>query len=76
MSFLLHPSTIAALLNAIIVVALSIRVIMKRPATGVAMAWLLFIAIIPLGGAFIYLLIGERRIGSLRARRIASFESS
>ncbi len=47
-----------------IVIGLGLRVIMNRPATGVALAWLLLIAAVPLGGAIVYLLIGERRIRS------------
>ncbi len=43
---------------------------MKRPATGVALAWLILVAAIPYGGALIYLMIGERRVGDLRTRRI------
>jgi cardiolipin synthase len=72
MELLLHPSSVAILVHASIVVALSIRVIMQRPATGVALAWLLLIASAPLLGAVAYLLIGERRIGSRRAQGIAS----
>ena len=48
--FLLHPSTITLIVHSLIVLLLSVRVIMKRPATGVALAWLLLIAPFPLGG--------------------------
>ncbi|MCH5373153.1 MAG: cardiolipin synthase, partial [Planctomycetes bacterium] len=65
--FFLHPSSIALITHMLIVVILAIRVIMKRPATGVALAWLLLIAGAPFVGALIYLLIGERRIGHRRA---------
>ncbi|MGI9508577.1 MAG: PLDc N-terminal domain-containing protein [Geminicoccaceae bacterium] len=51
----------------VIIIAISVHVIMKRPATGVALAWLLLVAALPFVGAFIYLLIGERRIGRQRA---------
>jgi cardiolipin synthase len=54
----------------LIVTLLAVRVIMKRPATGVALAWLLLITAAPLAGALIYLLIGERRISRDRARGI------
>lgn len=43
---------------------------MKRPPTGVALAWLILVAAIPYGGALIYLMIGERRVGDQRTRRI------
>lgn len=67
MEFLRHPSTYSLLIHAILVIGISVRVIMKRPAPGVAMAWLFLVAIFPYGGAIIYLLIGERRIGRRRA---------
>lgn len=72
MQFFLHPSTIAIIAHAVIAVAISLRVIMKRPATGVALAWLLLVASLPFAGAVIYLLIGEPRIGLQRAQRTAS----
>lgn len=71
MGFLFHPSTITILVHGLIVVAISVRVIMNRPATGVALAWLLLVAAIPLGGAMLYLFIGERRISRQRTERIA-----
>lgn len=43
---------------------------MRRPARGVALAWLLLVGAFPFGGAFIYFMIGERRIGSARYRRL------
>ena len=60
---LLHPSTITWVAHVVIVAVLGVRVIMNRPAVGVALAWLLLIVAAPFGGAVIYLLIGERRIG-------------
>ncbi len=53
-----------------IVIALGLRVILNRPATGVALAWLLLIAAIPGAGALVYLMIGERRIGRHRTEGI------
>ncbi|MCM2370359.1 cardiolipin synthase [Aporhodopirellula aestuarii] len=64
---LLHPSTIVLIIHWLIVLLLGVRVIMNRPATGVALAWLLMIAAFPFGGAVAYLLVGERRIGRSRA---------
>lgn len=63
---LLQPSIIVLISHSLIVTLLSIRVIMKRPATGVALAWILLITAFPLSGALIYLLIGERRISRSR----------
>jgi cardiolipin synthase len=68
--FFVHPSTITVILHVVLVVAIAIRVIMKRPATGVALAWLLLVVAIPFGGAILYMMIGERRIGLNRSRRI------
>ena len=76
MEFFLHPSTITIVAHAVIVVAITVRVIMKRPATGVAIAWLLLVAAVPFAGAVIYLLIGERRIGQQRAKRIAALRTN
>ena len=59
-------SGLLVLIHWAIVSTLGLRVIMNRPATGVALAWLLLIAAVPLGGAILYLMIGERRIGRNR----------
>ena len=75
MSYLLHPATILEILHLLIVIAISVRVIMRRPRGGVALAWLVVVAAIPYAGALAYLLIGERRIGSRRARRLAAIRS-
>ncbi len=64
--------TLLSILHAAIVVSISLRVIMRRPASGVALAWLFLVAVFPFGGAVIYLLVGERRVGLKRARRIAA----
>ncbi len=71
MEFFLHPSTLTLVVHAIIVIAIVVRVITKRPATGVALAWLLLVSAVPFAGAVFYLLIGERRISRQRSSRIA-----
>ena len=53
----------------LIIIGLSVRVIMRRLPSGVSLAWLILIFLLPLAGAFVYLLIGERRIGRRRADR-------
>lgn len=68
MQWILNPASLTIVAHALIMTALAVRVIMKRPATGVALAWLVLIASLPLGGALIYLLIGERRISRGRYR--------
>lgn len=70
MGFLTHPSSVTLEFHFLFVIAISIRVIMKRPAPSVALAWLLLIAAIPLVGVVMYLLIGERRIGRTRVKRV------
>jgi len=50
-------------------VGLSLRVIMRRRPVGVSLAWLAVILSSPFFGAFIYLLVGELRLGNRRARR-------
>ncbi len=75
MPFLLHPSTLTIIAHGTIMIGTTVRVIMKRPPTGVALAWLLLVATIPFGGAVLYFLIGERRIGRTRAQRLGSLRT-
>lgn len=76
LNWLFHPSTLLAIAHQSIVLAVMLRVIMKRPATGVALAWLLIVALLPAIGILLYLLIGERRIGGRRTMRIADLNRS
>lgn len=57
-------------LHVVVAIGIAIRVIMRRPSTGVALAWILFVVALPFGGAAIYLLIGERRLGPRRTKRL------
>lgn len=59
----------AALMGAVIV-----RVLLRRPARGVALAWLLLAMMLPYLGAILYFLIGERRISRSRAERLAHMQ--
>ncbi len=52
--------------HAAVILAVAVRVVMRRPARGIALSWLLLVAALPFIGAFVYLLIGERRIGRKR----------
>ena len=61
---------VIATLHALIMAAISVRVIMLRPTRGVALAWLLLVAMLPFVGGLVYLLVGERRIGRRRTRGI------
>ena len=52
-----------------IVVVISLRVIMKRRAPGVSLAWLILVIVLPYAGALLYILVGERTLGRRRAKR-------
>ena len=65
-----NPVAALAFFQLVLVVCISVRVIMNRPATGVALAWLMIVAMIPYFGAVIYLMIGERRITPRRMARL------
>ncbi|MDR8523889.1 cardiolipin synthase [Shewanella fidelis] len=53
----------------LVIAGISIRVVAKRRSIGVSLAWLMIIYIVPLGGAFAYLLFGELNLGKKRALR-------
>ncbi len=53
----------------IVRIGLSLRVVMRRPPVGVALAWLLIILSTPLVGVATYILFGELRLGRQRAAR-------
>lgn len=72
----LAHSSILLFIHLLVIVTFSVRVIMRRPATGVALAWLFIMAAIPFGGAVAYLLVGEKRIGRERIQRIAKLRES
>lgn len=62
-------STFVLAAHWLIVVGLSIRVIMRRPPVGVAMAWLAVVFSLPFVGAALYLMFGEKRLGPERQAR-------
>jgi cardiolipin synthase len=68
-------SWIIAALHVVIVGVIGFRVIMRKPAVGAALAWLLMVVSIPFLGAVFYLLVGERRVGQKRAKRIANLHT-
>jgi cardiolipin synthase len=67
-----HPLAFTTLAHVFIVLALGARVVMRRLAPGIALAWMFLIVMLPFAGPLVYLLIGERRIGAERAHRIDS----
>src|SRR5580700_9154182 len=75
MYFLLGSSAFLVTMHAAIVVAIGVRVVMRRAARGVALSWLLLVATLPFFGVLVYLLIGERRIGRKRSRAITALRT-
>ncbi len=47
----------------LIIAGVTMRVVFKRRVVGVSLAWLMIIYIIPVGGVFAYLLVGELNLG-------------
>src|SRR3954469_20402464 len=68
-------SAILVAMQALVFVVIGLRVIMQRPVRGVALSWLVLVAALPLAGALVYLLIGERRIGRKRSHGIDSLRA-
>lgn len=62
-----------AALHLVFVGGVALRVIWVRRPAGSAFAWLLLVAMVPLGGVVLYLLFGERPIGRQRLRRAHAF---
>ncbi len=68
---MLTPAIDIGLLHVLSVLAITVRVIMRRPSTGVTLAWISIVAIFPFAGLILYLLFGERRISRKRVSLIA-----
>lgn len=62
------------IVHAGLMAAVTLRVLLRRPARGVALAWLLLALMLPYVGAILYFLIGERRISRGRAERLARMQ--
>ncbi|TWT88081.1 Cardiolipin synthase [Pseudobythopirellula maris] len=50
---------------------ITLRVIWRKADAGTALSWIALVGLVPLAGVLFYLLVGERRIGQGRARRLA-----
>jgi len=72
---LVQLSPFFAIIHYGLVIGISVRVIMRRPNTGVALAWLFIVGTLPYIGAGFYLLLGERRISKKRMRHIAALRA-
>jgi cardiolipin synthase len=68
-------SAVLIIVHGLLMMAVVIRVLLRRPARGVALAWLLLAVAVPYLGALLYFLIGERRISRRRALRLANLQS-
>ena len=68
-------SLLIILIHAALMVAVILRVLLRRPARGVALAWLLMAMMLPYVGAILYFLIGERRIPRSRAERLSRLQN-
>ncbi|MEO1237644.1 MAG: cardiolipin synthase [Planctomycetota bacterium] len=55
-------------LDWLIRIGLSVRVVMRRTGVGEALSWLTIVLLLPFAGAVIYLVLGENRLGTHRAR--------
>ncbi len=62
--------------NILLVVVFSVRVIMKRLPVGASLSWLIILLLFPYLGAGLYILFGERYLGSKRRRRQEQLLSS
>ncbi|OEU49734.1 MAG: cardiolipin synthase [Desulfobacterales bacterium S3730MH5] len=66
------PNSLIVFIHAVIIIGFTIRVIMMRRPVGVTLAWLILIFALPLAGAIMYLLVGERHLGRQRVAREAA----
>ena len=64
-------TTLVLVLDLVIRLGLSLRIVMRRHPVGVTYAWLAVVLAIPVFGAFVYLLFGELRLGNRRALHVA-----
>ncbi len=56
-------------------VILGLRIIMRRTPVSTTLAWLLIVLFVPLLGLFLYLLVGENKLGARGARRAADLRA-
>jgi cardiolipin synthase len=56
-------------LDLVIRIGLSLRILSRNMSVGVTFAWMTIVLVVPYLGAFLYLLIGENRLGERRVSR-------
>ncbi len=71
MENLLSWTSLILIVHAMLIIGVTVRVVMMRLAVGTALAWIILIFFLPLAGALIYLVLGEKRLGRKRTRRAA-----
>ncbi|MCP4902721.1 MAG: cardiolipin synthase [bacterium] len=49
-------------------ISVALRIVMRRRPLGDSLAWIVIVLLIPFAGAVLYLVVGESRLGSRRAR--------
>jgi cardiolipin synthase A/B len=54
---------LSVVLHVAVCLAMTLRILSRRNPPGVAMAWILVILLVPMVGAVLYVMIGERRLG-------------
>lgn len=62
--------TFLTLVHVLFVSGVILHIIRSKPQTGVALAWLFLVALLPIIGVVIYMLIGERRVNPERLKRL------
>ncbi|WP_428665967.1 cardiolipin synthase [Reyranella sp.] len=75
MYFPFESSAFVMVVHVALVLAIGVRVVMRRSVRGVALSWLLLVVTLPVAGAVVYLLIGERRIGRRRTHAITTLRT-
>lgn len=68
-SFYALISTISFLAYWLIIVATTLRIVIKKQPTSAVVAWLLLIYILPIVGVILYFLLGEVHLGQKRIKR-------
>jgi cardiolipin synthase len=62
------------LLHVVTIVLIALRIFSRRNTKGTALAWLMFVVLLPIIGVLMYLLIGERRLGRVWMQRAIALQ--
>ncbi len=69
MHWFISPELLTTLIHAALVAGLGLRIIARRRPAGVGLAWITLIAVLPLLGAVLYLMVGELWLAGRRVSR-------